>query len=82
MIVLGDDGLPVGRRKKGNYINIGGVLHKRCSHCGEYLRLGYFHALKYTRDGVKHESLQSWCKLCMTTENCKRVKENKEREMA
>lgn len=32
MIVLGSDGLPVGR-KKSNYTNINGVLHKRCTHC-------------------------------------------------
>lgn len=77
MIALGNDGLPLGRRKKSNYMNIGGILHKRCSHCEKYLRLKYFHALKYTRDGVKHESLQSWCKFCMSAQNYKRVKEKR-----
>lgn len=81
MITLGSDGLPIGRRKL-NYRIDNGILHKLCTHCGKHLRLNYFYPLKYVRDGKEHETLQSWCKFCMTTENCKRVKENKEREMA
>lgn len=77
MITLGNDGLPVGRRKS-NYMNIDGVLHKRCTHCGKYFRLKYFYPLKYRRNGEIHESLQSWCKFCMVSENCKRVKQKKE----
>jgi len=60
MIVLGSDGLPVGRRKN-NYMNIDGVLHKRCTHCGQYFRLNYFYPLKYRRKGETRETLQSWC---------------------
>lgn len=77
MITLGNDGLPVGRRKS-NYMNIDGILHKRCTHCGKYFRLKYFYPLKYRRNGEIHESLQSWCKFCMVSENCKRVKQKKE----
>lgn len=77
MITLGNDGLPVGRRKS-NYMNIDGVLHKRCTHCGKYHRLSYFYPLKYRRDGKEYETLQSWCKFCMVSENCKRVKQKKE----
>ena len=80
-MTLGNDGLPIGRRKN-SYLNISGVLHKLCTHCGKHLRLNYFYPLKYVRDGKEHETLLSWCKFCVTTENCKRVKENKEREMA
>lgn len=58
MIVLGSDGLPVGRRKN-NYMNIDGVLHKRCTHCGQYFRLSYFYPLKYRRKGEIRETLQS-----------------------
>lgn len=76
MIELGNDGLPIGRRKN-NYSNISGVLYKRCTHCGKHLRLNYFYPLKYIRSGKKYETLQSWCKFCMTTENCKRVKEKR-----
>lgn len=76
MITLGADGLPVGRAKK-NYLNISGVLHKRCTHCGKYLRLNYFYPLKYQRDGKQHETLQSWCKFCMVTDNCRRAREKK-----
>ncbi|WP_300701277.1 hypothetical protein [Bacteroides sp.] len=75
MLTLGDDDLPIGRRKKGNYMSIGGVLHKRCSHCGQFFRLNYFYPLKYTRNGKRFETLQSWCKFCTITENCRRVKE-------
>ena len=67
MIVLGSDGLPVGRRKN-NYMNIDGVLHKRCTHCGQYFRLSYFYPLKYRRKGEARETLQSWCKFCMVSE--------------
>lgn len=78
MITLGNDGLPIGRRKN-NYMNIEGVLHKRCSHCEKYYRLNYFYPLKYQRNGVAHESLQSWCKFCMVSDCCRRAKQKKER---
>ena len=78
MITLGSDGLPVGRRKE-NYMNVDGVLQKRCTHCGKHYRLNYFYPLKYRRDGKEHETLQSWCKFCMVSENCKRVKQKNEK---
>ncbi len=76
MITLGNDGLPVGRRKN-NYMNIDGVLHKRCTHCGQYFRLNYFYPLKYRRNGEIRETLQSWCKFCMVSECCKKAKEKR-----
>lgn len=75
-MTLGNDGLPIGRRKN-SYLNISGVLHKRCTHCGKHLRLNYFYPLKYRRNGKDYETLQSWCKFCMITENAKRVKMKK-----
>lgn len=73
MIRLGNDGLPIGR-KRSNYSNIDGVLHKRCTHCGNHYRLSYFYPLKYRRNGVEYETLQSWCKFCMTTEINENIK--------
>lgn len=78
MIRLGNDGLPIGR-KRTNYINLDGVLHKRCTHCDKYYRLNYFYPLKYRRNGVKHETIQSWCKFCMATEINKSIKQKKEK---
>lgn len=80
MIVLGSDGLPVGRRKN-NYMNIDGVLHKRCTHCRQYFRLSYFYPLKYRRKGEARETLQSWCKFCMVSECCKKAKEKREKQL-
>lgn len=80
MIILGSDGLPVGRRKS-NYMNIDGVLHKRCTHCGQYFRLSYFYPLKYRRKGEALETLQSWCKFCMVSECCKKAKEKREKQL-
>lgn len=76
MITLGNDGLPIGRQKR-NYTTIDGKLYKRCTHCGKMYRLNYFYPLKYKRNGKNYETLQSWCKFCTITENCKRVKTKK-----
>lgn len=78
MIRLGNDGLPIGR-KRSNYSNIDGVLHKRCTHCGKHYRLSYFYSLKFRRNGAEHETLQSWCKFCMATEINKSIKQKKEK---
>lgn len=79
-IKFGDDGLPVGR-KKLNYRTENGVLQKRCSHCGKFYRLNYFYSLKYQRNGIEHETLQSWCKFCMIEDNCKRVLQKKNQQI-